>query len=147
MFRLDPSSYNEVDGIIKKKNINLLDEFIQSPFYESLEYCIRSFNLAPESDSDIQFFLDFTFEYQQKKQPSVDGFLELWELKKDKLSIVAPEAENAVRIMTIHKAKGLEFPVVIFPCDVDIYMSVCWPLGKHISCLTTSNLISLIPLL
>jgi len=101
-----------------------LDEFIQSPFYESLEYCIRSFNLAPESDSDIQFFLDFAFECQQKRKHSVSDFLEIWELKKDKLSIVAPEAENAVRIMTIHKAKGLEFPVVIFPYDIDIYNQI-----------------------
>ena len=99
-------------------------EYLQTPFYESFEYIIRSFNLISESDSDIQFFLDFAFEYQQKKQPSVDGFLELWELKKDKLSIVAPEAENAVRIMTIHKAKGLEFPIVIYPYDIDIYNQI-----------------------
>ncbi|UMB59491.1 UvrD-helicase domain-containing protein [Lutibacter sp. A80] len=99
-------------------------EYLQLPFYESFEYIIRSFNLTPESDSDMQFFLDFVFEYQQKKQPSINDFLELWELKKDKLSIVAPEAENAVRIMTIHKAKGLEFPVVIYPYDIDIYRQI-----------------------
>jgi len=100
------------------------NEFIQIPFYESIEYIIRSFHLAPESDSNIQFFLDVVFEYQQKKQISVGGFLEFWELKKDKLSIVAPEAENAVRIMTIHKSKGLEFPVVIFPYSIDIYHQI-----------------------
>ncbi len=99
-------------------------EYLQTPFYESFEYIIRSFNLISESDSDIQFFLDFVFEYRQKKQPSVGDFLELWELKKDKLSIVAPEAENAVRIMTIHKAKGLEFPIVIYPYDIDIYNQI-----------------------
>ena len=49
------------------------------------------------------------------------GFLNYWEEKKDKLSIVVPEEKNAVRIMTIHKSKGLEFPVVIFPYDLDIY--------------------------
>jgi len=98
-----------------------LNEFTQSPFYESIEYIVRSFNLAPQSDSNIQFFLDFVFEYQQKKQASISGFLEFWELKKENLSIVAPEAKNAVRIMTIHKSKGLEFPVVIFPYDLDIY--------------------------
>ena len=26
--------------------------------------------------------------------------------------------------MTIHKSKGLEFPIVIFPCDLDIYKEI-----------------------
>ena len=111
----------------KLKQFNLFfddDEFIRSPFYERFEHIIRSFNLAPESDSDLQFFLDVVFEFQQKNQASINGFLEIWELKKDKLSIVAPEAKNAVRIMTIHKAKGLEFPIVIYPYDIDIYNQI-----------------------
>ncbi|WP_372745154.1 UvrD-helicase domain-containing protein [Lutibacter sp.] len=102
---------------------NLL-EFVQSPFYESIEYVIRGFGLTKESDSYLQFFLDIIFEYQQKRDVSIQGFLEYWELKKDKLSIVAPESKNAVRIMTIHKAKGLEFPVVIFPYDLNIYKQI-----------------------
>lgn len=99
-------------------------EFHQIPFYESVEYIIRSFKLAPDSDSNIQFFLDVIFEFQQKKKGSTGAFLEFWELKKEKFSIVAPEAENAVRIMTIHKAKGLEFPVVIFPYDIEVYRQI-----------------------
>mgnify|MGYP000872106646 FL=1 len=35
-----------------------------------------------------------------------------------------PESKDAVQIMTIHKSKGLEFPVVIFSCDVDIYKQI-----------------------
>jgi ATP-dependent exoDNAse (exonuclease V) beta subunit len=100
------------------------NEFVQTPFYESIEFIIRSFGLAKESDSNLQFFLDVVFEYQQKKEVSIHGFLEFWELKKDKLSIVAPEAKDAVRIMTIHKAKGLEFPVVIYPYDLNIYNQI-----------------------
>lgn len=99
-------------------------EFDKYPFYESFEYIIRSFNLSQISDSNIQFFLDVVFEFQQKNQGSVAEFLEFWDLKQDALSIVAPEAKNAVRIMTIHKAKGLEFPVVIFPYDIDIYRQI-----------------------
>ncbi|HEY9168388.1 MAG TPA: UvrD-helicase domain-containing protein [Lutibacter sp.] len=110
---------------LKKYGLHFnLEEFNQSPFYESIEYIVRSFKLAPDSDSNIQFFLDVIFEFQQKKNVSVGNFLEFWELKKNKLSIVAPEAENAVRIMTIHKAKGLEFPVVIFPYDIEIYRQI-----------------------
>ena len=110
---------------LKQFNVSFdLSEFIQSALYEGVEYCFRSFQLLGESDSNIQFFLDIVFEYQQKREVSIQGFLEFWDLKKDSLSIVAPEAKNAVRIMTIHKSKGLEFPVVIVPYDLDIYNQI-----------------------
>ena len=66
----------------------------------------------------------FVFEYQKKNQVFISGFLEFWDLKNEKLSIVAPEAKNGIRIMTIHKAKGLEFPVVIFPYSIEIYRQI-----------------------
>ena len=92
-----------------------MNELSRLSLYESVEYIIRSFNLVEKSDAYIQYFLDFVFETSQKTSNGLSDFLEKWELKKDKLSIVVPEADNAVQIMTIHKSKGLEFPVVIYP--------------------------------
>ncbi|NQY29284.1 MAG: UvrD-helicase domain-containing protein [Flavobacteriaceae bacterium] len=92
------------------------------PFYELVEQIIRAFYLVSGSDAYVQYFLDEVLSFSQKKQTGVQGFLEYWELKKDKLSIVAPEGANAITLMTIHKSKGLEFPVIIFPfAELDIY--------------------------
>ncbi|UAM98253.1 UvrD-helicase domain-containing protein [Polaribacter litorisediminis] len=109
---------------LKKYGISFeISNFHQLLFYEKIEEIIRSFNLMNSSDAYIQFFLDVVLE-QQRKNIDIAAFLEFWELKKNSLSIVAPESANAVQIMTIHKSKGLEFPVVIFPCDVDIYRQI-----------------------
>jgi ATP-dependent exoDNAse (exonuclease V) beta subunit len=97
--------------------------FYQLPFYEKIEEIIRGFLLVNSSDAYIQFFLDVVLE-QQRKGIDVQDFLNFWEAKKEVLSIVAPESANAVQVMTIHKSKGLEFPVVIFPCNVDIYRQI-----------------------
>jgi len=85
------------------------------PLYDGVEYIIRSFSLASEANAYLQFFLDVIYEFTQKYTSGIAGFLEYWETKKEKLSIVAPEGEDAVQIMTIHKSKGLEFPIVIYP--------------------------------
>ncbi|WP_420551793.1 UvrD-helicase domain-containing protein [Tenacibaculum aiptasiae] len=100
-----------------------LSTFHQLPFYEKVEEIIRSFKLTNSSDAYVQFFLDVILE-QQRKGTSIQEFLEFWEEKKQNLSIVVPESGNAVQVMTIHKSKGLEFPVVIFPYDLDIYRQI-----------------------
>ncbi|APG65713.1 DNA helicase UvrD [Tenacibaculum todarodis] len=100
-----------------------LNAFQQIPFYEKVEAIIRSFNLVNSSDAYVQFFLDVVLE-QQRKGTNTQEFLDFWEVKKKSLSIVASENSNAVQVMTIHKSKGLEFSVVIFPYDLDIYRQV-----------------------
>jgi ATP-dependent exoDNAse (exonuclease V) beta subunit len=115
---------NTIFNELKKYAVTFnLVNFHQLPFYEKIEEIIRSFQLVNSSDAYIQFFLDIVLE-QQRKGTTILDFLEFWNLKKDKLSIVTPESGNAVQVMTIHKSKGLEFPVVIFPCDVDVYRQI-----------------------
>ena len=98
-------------------------DLLQLPLYDLVETIIRSFNLVKNSNAYVQFYLDIVLDFSQKKGSDISGFLNYFEKKKDSLSIVSPKGQNAVQIMTIHKSKGLEFPVVIFPyADLDIYV-------------------------
>ena len=98
-----------------------LSYFGSLSLYESVEYVIRNFKLTNTSDAYLQFFLDIVLNFSQKKTEGLASFLNYWEEKKDSLSIVVPNEKDAVNIMTIHKSKGLEFPVIIYPFDLNIY--------------------------
>lgn len=83
--------------------------------YEAAEYIIRAFSLIKDSNAYLQFYLDFVFDSLNNKNIGVSEFMELWGQKSDKLSILASKSKDAVQIITIHKSKGLEFPIVIYP--------------------------------
>ncbi len=92
------------------------------PLYEAAEYIIRFFKLQKKGGAYIQFFLDAINEYTHKNLGGLPEFITWWDLKKERLSISTPAQSEAVQIMTIHKSKGLEFPVVIYPfADTDLY--------------------------
>ncbi len=83
--------------------------------YELSEFIINNLKLKNTSNPFIFNFLDKITELSKQKGASISQFLEYWEIKKDKLNINLSGDSNAVQLLTIHKAKGLEFPIVIFP--------------------------------
>ncbi len=83
--------------------------------FDLTETLIRTFGLHLTTPLYVQFFLDEVLKFTTSGSGGIPAFLEYWETKKDKLSVVLPTRSDAVQVMTIHKSKGLEFPVVIFP--------------------------------
>ena len=89
--------------------------------YELVETVVLSGIPADKNNAYVQFFLDIVLEKDIKYQMSIADFLEYWEKNGHKLSVPTAEGSDAIRIMTIHKSKGLEFPVVIFPFAEENY--------------------------
>ena len=59
-------------------------------------------------------FMDMLQDWTSLNGNNIKAFIRQWEEKKE-CYIGSPANSDAVRIMTIHKSKGLEFPHVIFP--------------------------------
>ncbi len=104
-------------GLLEKNSLNLPSTFFAATnVYELLEDAVRLFFPSQKSICPyLTFFFDYVHEYLQTRQNSIPGFLRFWDEKKDDLSLVMPDKLNAVKVITIHKSKGLQFPVVIYP--------------------------------
>lgn len=89
--------------------------------YEAVETIVNAFIRHKSNQSYVQYFLDLVLERDVRVQAGIADFLEYWDTNCSKFSIPSPEGNDAVRIMTIHKSKGLEFPVVIFPFAEEDY--------------------------
>lgn len=89
--------------------------------YEAVESIVSKFINLKQNNAYIQYFLDLVLERDIKNQAGITDFLSYWEKNGHKFSIPSPEGKNAVRILTIHKSKGLEFPVVIMPFAEEDY--------------------------
>ena len=68
----------------------------------------------------IQSFMDNLQDYVASNGNNLRGFLKYWE--DENPSISSPSSGESVRVMTIHKSKGLDFPYVIVPFVENINM-------------------------
>nr|WP_281380730.1 3'-5' exonuclease [Rhabdobacter roseus] len=89
----------------------------QLSVYELCEQLITSFRLFEHQTENAYLFrfLDVVLDFGTRRSNHLGDFLTYWESAKDKLSITIPANADALRITTIHRSKGLEYPVVIVP--------------------------------
>ena len=83
-----------VDGVIKDLSETHLDEIKGQTLF-------------------IQSFMDDILEWTSIHGNDLRQYLKHWE--ESKIAISSPNDPNAIRITTVHKSKGLAFPIVIFP--------------------------------
>ncbi|GAB5400877.1 MAG: UvrD-helicase domain-containing protein [Aureisphaera sp.] len=120
------SPLSSISELAEHRNLSFSFENLnQLPLFECMEYAIASLQLEPKINAFASSFMDLVFRFSQRPGVGKVEFLEFWGKEQEKASIISNNDANAVRIMTIHKSKGLEFPVVLFPyADVNLYSEI-----------------------
>ena len=71
--------------------------------------------LGPEATDPIDEFLALALSYEREHVPSLQGFLHWLDTGGQEVKRNPEHGSDAVRVMTVHGAKGLQAPVVILP--------------------------------
>ncbi|OQY04631.1 MAG: hypothetical protein B6I20_02735 [Bacteroidetes bacterium 4572_117] len=97
--------FDEIESL-KKQNI-----------FEICEKLISIFQLQNITDQIpyIQTFQELVKEFGTNEMTDLEHFLKWWDEKGKTSSVMLSDQDNSLKIMTIHKSKGLAFGVVILP--------------------------------
>lgn len=113
----------EAETLFSEELDSVLKEIGRKPLYEMTEQIISTF-LPKENGNEkifIQAFLDIILDFTHSQTADLAAFLEWWDEFGYKKTVSTPSSQNAIQIITVHKSKGLAFPVVIMPfCNWDL---------------------------
>lgn len=110
---------NDIDDYLPRDFTEQVEALRLMPLYELMEKLFGLFQMSRigQQDAYLCAFFDAVTEYMQSNSSELSAFITYWEEKLCSKTIPSGEVEG-IRILSIHKSKGLEFHTVLLPfCD------------------------------
>lgn len=110
---------NNIDEYLPPAFIEQQEELRLMPLYELMEKLFGLFEMSriEQQDAYLCAFFDAVMEYLQNNSSEMSAFIAFWEETLFQKTIPSGEVEG-IRIISIHKSKGLEYHTVLLPfCD------------------------------
>ncbi len=115
--------HNKFLEVLPKSFSENISNLKKLPLYELVIQLIDIF-LLNKKNNELPYLLafqDLVSEFTRNDSTDLNSFLNWWDEEGISKTINIPDDSDAIRIITIHKSKGLEFDVVIVPfCDWQI---------------------------
>ena len=100
-------------AVLPEGHVFNLDSLHALSLYDCCEELLRQLSLESEDATYVATFLNTVSSFMQRNYSDLSAFNSYLDENIDKLSSSTAPDEQALRLMTIHKSKGLEAPVVI----------------------------------
>lgn len=105
-----PKLFFEVAGF----DAQLLEIGYQNLFSLIQSY-LRSEGIDELKNAYVHQLLDIAYQFDLNQGPDLMAFLEYFKNRGKDTNVQLPENKHSIKVMTAHKSKGLEFPIVILP--------------------------------
>ncbi|MED5335405.1 MAG: hypothetical protein VX880_03760, partial [Bacteroidota bacterium] len=99
-------------------------ERANGPLVAWVGHACQTLGLTGRFDAYAEALMEMAREVTGTEDGGLRGFLRVWDRTGSRRSIVASGGEDAVQIMTVHKAKGLAFPVTILVAGTNVAREV-----------------------
>jgi ATP-dependent exoDNAse (exonuclease V) beta subunit len=108
---------NNIEELIPELKTTEFLKSLNLSFYEMVEQFISIFNLYSivEEIPFILNFLDCVRDFSKKPLATIDNFIEWWGENGDKQLVSMSDEKEVVKIVSIHKSKGMQYEAVVIP--------------------------------
>ena len=111
----DTDSPLDLDAVLQKSGLELrCDKLRAMGLYDCLEEALRMLDLQGIETAYTATMLNVAAKYTSTHRQDLSEFLEWFDEQKGRLSTSTGDDLDAIRLMTIHAAKGLESPIVMY---------------------------------